>query len=176
MNKLKNILIGTGIVGLLIAAFYFFVWTPTLESEYKRGLAQCEADTDTTFLPGKDSLIYRDTSFAVDKPVIFEETDSLLTLTTSFDTTFVSGKDTIENRAEVKIEIKKENDKWNIEDLSAQWDVELKHMDFIQAEDTLKIYYPKYIETVTKETNWLVSGIAYVAGVISAILIFFLAG
>lgn len=175
-NKLKNILISIGVISLVIAAFYFFVWTPALESEYKRGLSQCEADTDTTYLLGKTKIIYRDTSFATTQPVSAEETDSSLTLTTSFDTTFVSGKDTIETKAEVNIEVKKENGNWNVKNPIAEWLTKIKHKDFEQQPDTVKIYFPKYIETVVEETNWLITGIAYVSGVISAILIFLLAG
>jgi len=175
VNKLKNILISIGIVGLLIAAFYFFIWIPNLEKEYKRGLSQYEADTDTTYLPGKTKIIYRDTSFVSTQSVSAEETDSLLTLTSSFDTTFVSGKDTIETKSEVNIEIKKEEGTWNIKNPITEWLTEIKHKDFEQQPDTVKIYFPKYIEIVVKETNWLISGIAYIAGVISAITIFLFA-
>ncbi len=175
MKEFSKYLIWFLIAAAIVVAFYFFVWKPTLESEFKRGLTQCEKDTDTLYLPGKDSIVYRDTSFSANKPVLVKDDDSLLTLTTSFDTTFVSGKDTISNRAEVKIAVKKENGIWDILKPVADWIENYTHKDFVQQPDTIKIYFPKYVEIPVKETNWLIAGLAYVGGVITAIIIFFLA-
>lgn len=174
MKDLLKYLTWILIAGLLGAAFYFFIYKPALQSEYKRGLEQCRADTDTLYSPGKDSVVYRDTSFSAIKPVIAEETDSLLSLATSFDTTVVFDKDSISISSDVKINID------NIENilsrkLTASWLTKITHKDFQKAPDTLKVFYPRYIETIKKETNWMLTGIAYVAGVLSAIAIFFLA-
>jgi hypothetical protein len=173
-NSLKYS-IGFLVAGILFVVFYFLVYKPELESEFKRGLAKCEKDTDTLYLPGKDSVVYRDTSFSVNKPVQVKDDDSSLTLTTSFDTTFVSGKDTIINNSEVKISIKKKEGKWNVENQIAEWLSKYGHKDFMQAPDTIKIYFPKYIEVPIKETNWLITGIAYVAGVVTSLVLFLIA-
>jgi hypothetical protein len=175
MKEVSKYLVGFLIAGILFAVFYFLIYKPELESEFKRGLAQCEKDTDTLFLPGKDSIFYRDTSFSANKPVQVKDDDSLLTFTTSFDTSFVSGKDTINNEAKVKIEVKKENGKWNLIDVPAIWLQNYGHKDYVQQPDTIKIYFPKYVEIPIKETNWLITTVAYVGGVLSAIATFLIA-
>jgi hypothetical protein len=175
MKEVSKYLLGFLIAGILFTVFYFLIYKPELENEFKRGLAQCEKDTDTLYLPGKDSIVYRDTSFSTNKPVQIKDNDSLLTFTTSFDTSFVSGKDTISNKTEVQIKVKKENDKWNLVDVPATWLQSYGHKDYIQQPDTMKIYFPKYIEIPIKETNWLITTIAYVAGVLSAIATFLIA-
>jgi hypothetical protein len=175
MKELSKYLLGFLIAGILIVIFYFVIYQPALESEYKRGLSQCEKDTDTLYVPGKDSIVYRDTSFSTNKPVQIKDNDSLLTFTTSFDTSFVSGKDTITNKAEIKIKVKKENDKWDLKNVFSKWFMNYEHKDFTQQPDTMKIYFPKYIEIPIKETNWLITSIAYASGVLSAIVIFLIA-
>ena len=173
---MKNGLIGFGIGALLLIGFYLFIHIPEKEESYKRGLEQCQKDTDTVVVHGKPTIEYRDTSFASVEPVESLETDSLLTFNTSFDTTTVSGKDTIGVKAETKIEIKKENGFWNLVTPLAFWDVEIVHKDFEQLPDTVKIYTPKYIETVVEKINWKANLFSFGAGIIVAILIFWLAG
>jgi hypothetical protein len=175
MKEVSKYLVGLLIAGILFVVFYFLIYKPELESEFKRGLAQCEKDADTLYLPGKDSIVFRDTSFSANKPVQVQDDDSLLTFITSFDTSFVSGKDTITNDAKVMIEVKKENGKWNLIDVPATWLQYYRHKDFVQQPDTIKIYFPKYVEIPIKETNWLITAIAYVGGILSAIATFLIA-
>ena len=155
----------TGIViGIIIIAFlYFFYHVPEVKKAYNNGLAQCARDTDTIIVHAPPFIEYRDTSFHAQKPLQTHTDSSGETLSTEFDTLYVSGKDTINVRAKV-----------SIFDKVADWFVDIKHRDFMQLPDTIKIYTPKYITKVETETNWLISGIMYVLGLLSAITIFLL--
>ena len=167
--------IGFGIGTLLLLALYFFWHVPEIDKSYKRGLNQCAKDTDTLYIPGKDSIIYRDKIIIVEKPVEVENNDTSLVLTAKNDTSFVSGKDTITTKTKVDISVKKKDGEWDLSGVKARWIEKIEHKDFTQTPDTVKITVPKYIEIIKTETNWLVSGITYIAGVLSAIAIFFMA-
>ena len=173
--NLKNTLICLLILILLGVGFYHLLYLPSLKNEYQRGWNDCAVQKDTVLLPGKPIIENRDTSFAVQKPIIREKTqnnstkDSINVLTSIFDTTMVSGNDTISTHALVSIKIDEHNNA-----SIADWIMKIKHADYIPSPDTMKIYVPKLIEKIVTETNWLVNGIAYVAGVITATILFFL--
>jgi hypothetical protein len=172
MKEFNSYLILFGMMIGLIAVLYFLWFKPALKDEYEKGLAQCEADTDTLYLPGEDSVAYRDTSFFNYELVQVKDTDSLLMLESSFDTSFVSGKDTITNKSNVVINVKKNLDGWNIKNLAAKWLSAFTHKDFTPLPDTIKTYYPKYITTLKEVINWTYVTIAFVAGVFLSVIIF----
>lgn len=157
----------TGILGgiLLLAAFYFFEYKPSIKNAriegYRAGLIEYESNTDTLIIHGKDSIVYRDRFITIEKPV----KDSIGLLTSSFDSTLVSGKDTISTKTIVSI---------NPSTSRANWNFEIKHKDYAQLPDTIKIYTPKYIDKVIIENNWLYNLIAYVGGLVTAAILFLL--
>ena len=173
---LKNVLVGFGFGVLLLIGFYLFIHIPEKEESYKRGLEQCQKDTDTVVVHGKPTIEYRDTSFASIESVESFETDTLLTLNTSFDTTTVSGKDTIGIKTNTRVEVKKEGGTWDLSNPLAFWELEIEHKDFEQLPDTIKIYTPKYIETVIEEIDWKANMFSFIGGIILTILTFWLAG
>lgn len=176
MKNFISGLIGFGIGMVVLVLFYYFQHLPAIDESYKKGLSECTQDTDTLYLPGKDMIVYRDTSFHKTTPVeIKEETDSSFTIYSLCDTCFVSGKDTICATERVDITMQRINNKWDIENSFAEWFSTFEHRDFVETPDTVEIFTPKYIEKIVTETDWLMTGIAYVGGVISAILIFFTA-
>lgn len=153
------------IIGLLIViGFYFLEYKPSLkkaeEEGYKAGIAECNgAIPDTAYLPGKPTIVYRDTSFKKDKPIIEIENKVLGSI---FDTSYVSGKDTISVEAKTIFDIKANN---------ADWAMNIKHKDYELNADTIKIYIPEIIEKTIIENNWLNNLIAYGAGILTAIAI-----
>lgn len=175
MKGANYTLIGFGVGILLLLALYFFWHIPEVDKSYKRGLEQCTKEIDTVYIPGKDSVEYRDTTIYIEKPVLVFESDTTLTLKTENQNTFLSGKDTITTKTEVSININRTDGEWDLSNVDAKWFETIDHKDFIQTPDTIKIIVPKYIEIIETKTNWLVSGITYIAGAISAIAIFIVA-
>lgn len=154
---------------IIVAALYFFYFLPEVDKAYKRGLNELKVSTDTLYIKGKDSVIVRDTIFSIIKIPEVTKTDSLIDIWTSFDTTFVSGKDTITIQPTVNVQLK---DSLN----TANWFMRIEHKDFYQFPDTVKIYQPKFIETIKTENDWLITGIGFVSGIIIATILFLLGG
>lgn len=168
---MKNLFIGFGSGIIIILALYFFEYKPALQKEYKRGLAECLKDTDTIKVPGKPFIDYRDTSFHKTKPAVTIESDSLLNITSNFDTVFVSGKDTLTTKSKIKIRVIKKQGAWDIINPIAEWLQDFSHKDYQQLPDTITIYTPKYIDVSIKETNWLITGLSYILGIVTAWLL-----
>lgn len=149
---------------LLLVGFYFVEYKPSLkEAEtkgYKSGLQECQQDTDTTYLQSEPIIEYRDTSFNTTNPSVVDK-DSLYK--SSFDTSYVSGKDTIEIES---------NTVFDIETGKTNWSFEIKHKDFMQLPDTIRITTPRYIDKVVVENNWLYNLISYVGGIATATILF----
>lgn len=177
MEAFKNIAIGFGVGIILILLLYFFWYTPSLKKEYDRGRADCEKQIDTVIIKGKDSVAYRDTSFHVSKPVNeIKDKDSLITLADKFDTTWISHKDTIGSHVEVNVTLKKDSSgKFTSRNSLIEWFQNLTHKDYEHTPDTVIVHVPHTVEVTVKEVNWLITGIAYVSGVISATILYFLA-
>lgn len=169
MKEAKYILTGLGVGILLLLALYFFWHIPEVDKSYKRGLEQCTKEIDTVYLPGKDSVVYRDTTIYIPRPAKIEDKDSSFTITSSDSTMFISGKDTIISKPSVNIAVEKKGGKLITENLQANWTEKIQHKDFEQQPDTIKIKVPEFIPVVEKETNWLISGIAYIAGILTAL-------
>lgn len=175
MKNIKEILVSLGILILIVIGLYYILYIPKLREEYQRGLEQYHRDTDTVYAKGKDSIVYRDTSFSKKIPVAVDEKDSLITLSTSLDTSFVSGKDTIGTKASVLININKVKGTPVIRNIYSKWLMNISHSDYREAPDTVKIYSPKYISSEIEKTSWWSIGVGYVTGILTAVLIFFLA-
>jgi len=177
METFKNISIGFGIGIIGILLLYFFWFTPQMKSSYDKGRADCEKLIDTVLIPGKPYIEYRDTSFHVNKPPeVVKDEDSILTVTSKFDTTWISNKDTIGSHTDVKIEMTKNGSgKYDTRNTIANWFQNLTHKDYEHTPDTVKITIPKIVEVPVVTVNWLITGIAYVSGVISATILYFLA-
>jgi hypothetical protein len=151
-----------GILILIPIALHFFYYSPEIEKSFKEGKEQCEKDTDSIYIKGDTVIQYVDRFITLTKREVITIGD---TTTTDFDTTFVSGKDTISIGAVV-----------SIVDNVAEWFMDIEHKDAETMRiDTVKTYYPKYIETVVEKTDWFKITIAYVAGVASAVILFFVA-
>lgn len=163
MEKIKFVFIGiaAGIIGII--CLYFFYFIPEKNDAFEKGKQSCEKQIDTVTIPGKTIIKYRDTSFHHSSPVIVQEKDSSINYSTKFDSSFVSFKDSIYFKAEVQIIKGLKND------IRSIWDVHIKHRNFQKLPDTVKIYTPKYIKETKIETNWMISFIAYVCGILSAI-------
>ena len=169
---MKEAAIGFGIGILLILALYFFWHKPELKKEYERGLAACLSGIDTVLVPGKDSIIYRDTSFHSTQPVTVYPSDSLITLKSKFDSTFVSGKDTIDIKSSVGIELKRDSTLWK--ETLAEWVTRIIHKDFTEAPDTIKIYVMEEKEVPaimswyrTDTFAYIISAIIYVGTLVT---------
>lgn len=175
MKNLKETLLSIGILIVVLIGLYYLFYIPQLRNEYQRGLQQFHRDTDTVFIPGKDSIIYKEATFKKDKPVVIEEKDSLYLISTSFDTSFVSGKDTIGTRTNVLIEINKVKGLPVRNNIISKWLMRITHSDYVEKPDTLKIFLPKYINTEIEKISWWSIGMGYVTGILTAVLIFFLA-
>lgn len=164
---MKEYLIGFSIAVILAGLFYFFHLVPLEDKAYLEGYSDCEKEIDTVFVPGDTVIVIEEKTIYVEKPVQVEQVnDSVYFAETSIDTTFKSGRDEINVQAIVGTEI-------NINDLAgsvSEWYIDLVHRDFDIQPDTLKIYVPKYIEMVEKETNWFLIFISYLAGGITALL------
>lgn len=177
---MKNAAIGFGIGICLILALYFFYHLPALNKEHERGLNECLAGRDTVEIPGKDSIIYRDTSFTHAAPVIIEKKDSIITVKSKFDSSFVSGKDSISFKSAVEIKIHSDsikNQDGSIPGVIAKWLMEIRHKDWAASPDTIKIikYKDKFIERsvewyASAGFAWIISGIAYIGTVLAFIL------
>ena len=177
METFKNIAIGFGIGIIGILLLYFFWYTPSLKKEYDRGKADCEKLIDTVLIPGKPFVVYRDTSFHINKPIAeVKDKDSILTLGDKFDSTWISGKDTIGSHVEVAITLKKDSTgHFTNRNSLIEWFQKLTHKDYEHPTDTLVIHTPKIVEVTVTEVNWLITGIAYLTGIASAAVLFFLA-
>lgn len=170
MKEVNYTFIGFGVGILLLLGLYFFWHIPEVDKSYKRGLEQCTKEIDTIYIPGKDSIEYRDTTIYIEKPVLVSESDTTLILKTKNQSTFISGKDTIITNPEVKLTVQKKDGKWETENISADWVENIQHKDFVKNLDTIKIKIPEYIPIVEKETNWLISGITYIAGILTTVI------
>jgi hypothetical protein len=179
MDNVKQIAIGFGVGILLILGLYLFIYLPDTKDAYNRGKAECERDIDTVRIPGKPEIVYRDTTIInMISPVEVTETDSgNINLYSSIDTSIVSGKDTISiqvtNSQELNLSELIESEQGKIKGILAKWFMKVEHKDYVSPTDTIKIFTPKYVTEVKVETNWLITTIAYVAGLVSAIIIFF---
>lgn len=145
---MKEVLTHIGAVAIAAALLYFFYFIPEIDKSYKKGLTDCEKDT--VYLPGKDSTVYRDTSFHATKPVKVKVKDSVITAISSYDTTFVSGKDTLSITSTVIMKLTEPYDVFNN---VAEWFSKVKHKDFVEAPDTIKIYETKEVP-VLEEIEW----------------------
>jgi hypothetical protein len=178
METLKDIAIGFGVAVLLSLAIYFFYIVPEnkktetkIDEAYKKGLADCFKKVDTVYIKGKDSVSYRDTSFTATEPATIGQTDSSLTIISSFDTSYVSGKDSIYFQATAIIDVKKDGDKWDTHNTLSRWFSRIEHKDYERI-DTVKITVPVFYETVVKETDWLWTGLAYIGGTVITLILF----
>jgi hypothetical protein len=146
---------------VIIAGLHFFYYTPDKTNAVKEAKEQCAKDTDTVLVKGDTVIQYRDNFITVTKREVIKIGD---TLNTSFDSTFVSGRDSISLTANVKII-----------DGFADWLVNLKHKDAeLFRTDTITVYTPKYIETVIKEKDWKIITYSYIAGIVTTITLLFL--
>lgn len=173
---MKDGALGFGMGLLFILGLYFFYFLPeknkAFDEGYKKGLELCEAETDTS----PPVIEYRDTSFSSKQPVEVEESDTSLTLITSDDTSFISGKDSLKIQSTVVINLEKKNGKWNAEIPAADWFHRIEHRDYEIQPDTIIIKQPKFVEIIKEEVNWLITGLAYLGGILTAIGIFVMAG
>ena len=156
----EYIIVGIIIGIVLILGLYFFKYEPDIKEAYQKGL------NERIYVQGKDSIIYKDTSFTVQttKPVTKPDlSDSILmedVRTSSLDTSMVSGKDTIKVHAEV-----------SVYSSVADWFMKIDHKNY----ETIRIDTIKTpIETVKVSNNWFITFLAYLGGIISVILIYLL--
>lgn len=167
---MKDIAIGFGAGILLILALYFFYHLPEVNSSYKKGYDEgfkiATLLTDTVYIPGEPlpPIIVRDT-VEVERPTTVTEGDSSIHLFSSFDSTFVSNKDSIELYVAVRMDIKKDSVGLNLQDIITHWFMRYTHFDHQQSPDTVKVLYPYYVE---KEVPFLESStFAYILGAIA---------
>jgi sulfur transfer complex TusBCD TusB component (DsrH family) len=133
------------IAGLfLILALYFLYHKPELDKEFNRGKVSCESQVDSIYIPGDTVYLKQDTVFiASKKDTVITHSDN--TLSTRFDSIFVSNGDIIGVFAKVKIE-----------DSIANWLVNVTHRDLVKhTVDTLKVFYPKPYEVIIDNTKSL---------------------
>lgn len=179
---MKEYLVGFAIALILALAIFFFYIVPErnkiekkINEAYHKGLNECLGSPDTVFLPGEPKIIYRDTSLHSSAPAVISQKDSVIKITSSFDSTFVSGKDSISIESNVEFYAEgPSNILDKIKNAQTHLLMNISHKDYEAAPDTIKIQVPKYIETVTVETNWLALFLSFLLGGISGILLFFL--
>jgi hypothetical protein len=151
-----------GILNLIPVALHFFYYTPEINKAYKEGKEQCAKDTDSIYIKGDTVVQYQERVITVTKKEVIRIGD---TVKTSLDSVLVSGNDEIKVHAEV-----------SIIDNVADWFLNVEHKDAeILRIDTLKTYYPKYIETIVEKTDWFKITMAYVGGALTAVILFLVA-
>jgi VIT1/CCC1 family predicted Fe2+/Mn2+ transporter len=142
---------------------YFFVHVPAVKDAYQDGKSSCKSTIDTTYVIGDTVIQFNDRFITVTETK--EVIKSGKAVTSSIDSLVISGKDTIKVDAAVTI----------LNDM-AHWILKVNHKDYETLRiDTVKISYPEYITETIIEKDWLFTGLSYIAGVISAVLIFFFA-
>ncbi len=150
-DTLKKVAIGL-LIGLIIGGLAYLYLQHQINDAYKRGLAQCAKDTDTLIVRTPPIIKYRDTSYTAQTPVTQTQNDSVFSFETKFDTTAVFDQDSIQTHSTAIITL---NIKSKKVDKFAKWVQKINYRKFEQQPDTVKIYTPKYITTVEKQTNWL---------------------
>ena len=170
-SSIAEIIEAFGILIALILLFYFFIWNPNMEKQYEKGLNEAKTKTDTLIKKGKPEIFYRDTSFSKSEPVQSIFRDSSFSISSSFDSIWSGPKDTLKISAKVTILGKIGNK----EKSQAIWKVGLKEKRAENLPDTLIIHVPKFINETKKEINWTFALISYLGGIISSIILFFLA-
>lgn len=172
LKEIGKVGIGFGLGLMLLLGLYFFVYRPDIKKAHDEGLRECQQDTDTLFLPGKDKIVYRDKIISKPSaPIQVKLNDSLAVVSTIFDSSWVSGKDSLHANAQATIKIKRENGGWKFDDAVADWLMNIEHKDFTQIPDTIKITYPIYKEVVVEKTNWLITFISFVGALILGLLL-----
>lgn len=177
---MKNLFVGIGIAVLLALAIFFFYIVPEqkkiegkINDAYKQGFADCSNDIDTVFLPGKEKIVYKDTSFHQNKPVTVAQEDTSFSLISSGDTNFVSGKDEISVQATSISKVELKDGRPVLNDIpDAKWFFRIQHKGFEMQPDTIKLEVPKLVEKVIEETNWLYVLLGYIGGALTALFIF----
>jgi len=161
---MKEILITAAIAIILFFCFYFFIHNPSLQSEYKKGVADCSKNPEYVY--GDTVTVYRDTTHtlsAVSKIKKVPHADSTsqpnFWTVATFDTSLTSYGDNI--RIVESNLIKGDS-------LLRYFDIQHVHKETFRV-DTLKIPYP--VEIVVKEIDWLISGITFVLGIITTFII-----
>jgi hypothetical protein len=119
-----------------------------------------EVITETEYIQGRDSIIYEDRWYPleIEKPVFIDKEDS--TIKSSFDSTFVSGKDSISIKAEVRIK-----------DSIAKWFMDIKHRDA----ETIRVDTLKITETKEKPETFMdkVKDVTFIVVLVEIVLAFF---
>lgn len=168
-----DILSYIGVAAVTALLYYLFFYQPDVKKAFENGKASIKPIE--VYIPGKDSIIYRDTSFTpAPKPVVIEKKDSIITAISSFDSSLVSGKDTIRVIATVRVDIKEGKTLNLFEDVVAKWFMNIKHSNHISTLDTVKILYPvdKPIEVEWYRTDtfaYIVSGTVYLLTLIAVL-------
>jgi hypothetical protein len=181
--RMKEYAVGFSIAIILAVAIYFFYIVPEqkrveerINEAYQAGLTECIDNVDTLYLPGKEIIVYRDTTINVIKPVEVTQNDNEYMLVSSVDTSFVGEKDSIGVQMTVKMDfVLNENYEIKQDSVSSEWFGAITHKHYDQQPDTLKIYVPKFIEQVVVENNWLYNLLSYIGGIASAVIVFLLA-
>jgi hypothetical protein len=172
---MKEYLVGFSIAIIAAVAIYFFYVVPEtkrvhekIEEAYQKGFEDCSSGVDTVFIPGQPILVYRDTTVYIERPAEVLQKDTAITVASSIDTTFISGKDSLRVKASVGIDVNLAN--FNS---AANWFMQLEHKDY-ENTDTLIMKVPKLIKTVEYETNWFYVALAFLTGSITMLLSFIL--
>lgn len=156
---MKDGAIGFGIGMIFILALYFFYHIPEVNKSFNKGKSECDKETEVIYLPGKPIEIIKGNKITDKKETPAIEENEIKKLT--YDNEFVSNKDTIGLYVEV-----------NIRDNIPEWLININHKDVETiVTDTVKTFYPKYIYEVQKETNWLLTLIAYILGIATGALL-----
>lgn len=173
INNLVYILVGFAIGTITYLLIYFFYIVPDLKETIDELYPDASVGIVDTVIKTIPVIKYRDTSLTSREEVGVNENASsgLTTFVTSFDSTIVSGKDTLEIVPTVKIEFSDSMSNDFYRSITAEWFVRLIHKDYQQIPDTIKIRYPEYIDRVEKEINWMVTGIAFVSAIIMSIIL-----
>jgi len=166
---MKDILVTSGAWLLVLTALFFFVHKPEVENSFNQGLSECKEETRVEYIKGDTVEIVKEIDHRLPKQTkvsVNKNQKGQDRLTTWFDSTIVSGKDTISLMAQVVIE-----------DGIASWLPFIKHIDVETIRtDTVKVYTPRFVDKIQYENNWLLTGISYIAGIISVILILIFTG
>lgn len=169
---MKSYLVGFSIAVIAAIALYFFYIVPErgriqekIDAAYYKGYEDCYLGIDTVFLPSEPEIIIRDTTIFVEKPAkVVKQSDSVYYTASSIDTSIISGKDEINLKATVGMELNINKHYGNTLQPISNWFIDIVHKELECIPDTVILKVPKIIERTEVETNWLYVLISFLTG------------